>query len=189
MRGVVREGEVWAPGEKDFRSSLFSIFVDNVHPSVDQRCLWDYFKSLGRVRDIFLAAGQRSRRSKFAFIRFSTLEEAEKVARRSNGSIICGWRISSKVATFGWEKRRVEGRTDERSDAFKRRSQGWNSEVARDDMGRVKTFAEMVSGEGRTDNSGTLDSGDIMYGQSVREDIGVRRADETIWDEGVEMLG
>ena len=53
---------------KDYRDGLFSVFVDNLNSSVDQRSLWGIFKPFGRVSDVFLSAGNRPRRSNFAFI-------------------------------------------------------------------------------------------------------------------------
>lgn len=93
---------------KDHRVGLITVFVDNLHPSVDQRCLWDIFKVFGRVRDIFLSANQRRRKCNFAFVRFASMEEAEKVSRQSNGMHVYGWPIVVKVATYGWDKRRME---------------------------------------------------------------------------------
>ncbi|KAK1592204.1 hypothetical protein Q3G72_021197 [Acer saccharum] len=93
---------------KDHRNGLFTIFVDNLHPSVDQRCLWDIFKIFGRVRDIFMSSSQRMRKRNFAFVRFASMEEAEKVSRLSNGMHVYRWPIVVKVAIYGWDKRRVE---------------------------------------------------------------------------------
>ena len=50
---------------------------------------------------------KRSRRSKFAFVLFESLEEAAKVAKTTDGMLMYGWPIVSKVATYGWSNRRV----------------------------------------------------------------------------------
>ena len=42
----------------DFRESLFSVFVDNLSPKVDQIYLWELFKPVGRVRDVYLSSSR-----------------------------------------------------------------------------------------------------------------------------------
>ncbi|KAK3221599.1 hypothetical protein Dsin_008624 [Dipteronia sinensis] len=71
--------------ENDFRENLFSIFVDNLNPKVDLVCLWEFFKSFGKVRDVFLSSKNSSRRCCFAFVRFESMEEAERVAKEASG--------------------------------------------------------------------------------------------------------
>ena len=60
-----------------------------------------------------------SRKSSFAFIRFETIEEANKVAMLTNGMHIHGWPISLKVASYGWTNHRshVERRVDSNYDS------------------------------------------------------------------------
>ena len=91
---------------RDFRESLFSVFIDYLNPKVDVGCLWSVFKVFGRVRDVYLSSKKSSRRSSFAFIRFETQEEAKRVAIKVNGMHIFGWPIVSKIASFGWNHRR-----------------------------------------------------------------------------------
>ncbi|KAI9176445.1 hypothetical protein LWI28_002928 [Acer negundo] len=69
----------------DFRERLFSIYMDNLNPIVDQACLWGMFKTFDRVRIVFLSSRSNSRRSSFAFIQFASLVEASKVARLTDG--------------------------------------------------------------------------------------------------------
>ncbi|KAK1566787.1 hypothetical protein Q3G72_020386 [Acer saccharum] len=45
--------------------------------------------------------------SSYAFIRFASLAEASKMARLTNGILIYGWSIISKVATSDWNNRRM----------------------------------------------------------------------------------
>ncbi|KAK2645152.1 hypothetical protein Ddye_020347 [Dipteronia dyeriana] len=91
---------------RDFREELFSIFVDNLNPSVDSMGLWGIFKPFGKVMDVFLSTKNRLRREHYAFIRFGSLEEANKVERMTNEMYIYGWSIVSKVASYGWNRRR-----------------------------------------------------------------------------------
>ncbi|KAK0602078.1 hypothetical protein LWI29_030135 [Acer saccharum] len=91
--------------KEDFRDNLFSIFVDNLHLKVDYECLWGLFKPFGKVRDIYLSAEKIRRRSRFAFVRFGTQEEASKVAATTNGMHMYGWPIATKVAARGWKNK------------------------------------------------------------------------------------
>ncbi|KAK2634494.1 hypothetical protein Ddye_029286 [Dipteronia dyeriana] len=92
---------------EDFRDKLFSIHVDNINPIMDQKGLWSIFKPFGRVRDVYLSSRNNSRGRLFAFIRFETMEEAVKVVKSTNGKHVYGWPIVSKVATLGWNSRRI----------------------------------------------------------------------------------
>ncbi|KAK3193643.1 hypothetical protein Dsin_024953 [Dipteronia sinensis] len=58
-------------GRKDFKESLFSIFIDNLNPKVYVACSWGVFKVFGRARDIFLFSKNSSRKrvlKAFSFI-------------------------------------------------------------------------------------------------------------------------
>ncbi|KAK3206949.1 hypothetical protein Dsin_020995 [Dipteronia sinensis] len=97
MSERVRERSSGFRETRDFRVGLVSIFVDNLNPKVDVRCLWDVFKVFGRVRHVFLSSKVSVRRSKFAFIRFQTVDEASKVAKSTHGMLVYWWAIVSKV--------------------------------------------------------------------------------------------
>ncbi|KAK2638531.1 hypothetical protein Ddye_026326 [Dipteronia dyeriana] len=92
-------------GRKDFRKGLFSIFIDNLNPCVDLKGLWDFLKSFGKVRDVFLSSKMHHRRS-FGFVRFESLDEASEVSKMVNGMLVYDWRISAKVASYGWERKK-----------------------------------------------------------------------------------
>ncbi|KAK2656146.1 hypothetical protein Ddye_009198 [Dipteronia dyeriana] len=62
-------------------------------------------RPFGKVRDIFLSDAKSSRRSRFAFVRFGTEEEASKVARSTNGMHVYGWPITTKMASKDWKMR------------------------------------------------------------------------------------
>ncbi|KAK3200506.1 hypothetical protein Dsin_023921 [Dipteronia sinensis] len=70
--------------------------------------LWGLIKPFGKVRDIFLSKEKSFRRSRFAFVRFETVEEAIKVAKTTDGMHVYGWPIVTKVATYGWSSRNVK---------------------------------------------------------------------------------
>ncbi|KAK1575334.1 hypothetical protein Q3G72_004568 [Acer saccharum] len=99
----------WKEGRADFRVNLVSIFVDNLNPKVDTKCLWAVFKVFGKVRDVFLLGENSIRRSRYAFIRFGSREEAQKVANMTNMMHVYGWPISSKVMTTDWDKLKKDG--------------------------------------------------------------------------------
>ncbi|KAK3212628.1 hypothetical protein Dsin_017334 [Dipteronia sinensis] len=90
---------------RDFRSGLFSIFVDNLNPRVDLMGLWSIFKPFGTVRDVFLSSKKSGRKSCYTFVRFASKAEASKVANRTNDKHVYSWPISSKVATYEWKDR------------------------------------------------------------------------------------
>ncbi|KAK0602648.1 hypothetical protein LWI29_035654 [Acer saccharum] len=111
MRGFAREsrnGMLEREGMRDYRNSLFSIFVDNLNPQVDVKGLWGIFKVFGKVRDVFLSSRSSPRKSAFAFIRFAKSEEALKVAKITNGMHVYSWPIRTKVADYGRSNRRSE---------------------------------------------------------------------------------
>ena len=138
MREKVRErrslGASSYGGNRDFRESLFSVFVDNINPVVDSAGLWGMFKPFGKVRDIFLSAKKESRGSCYAFIRFGSLEEAQGVAKKVNGMYIYGWPIIAKVADFGWNNRRSSVR--EKTEAMR---PNWNFREAMLNRGMYKS--------------------------------------------------
>ncbi|KAK3195427.1 hypothetical protein Dsin_026737 [Dipteronia sinensis] len=105
-------------GRRNFKESLFSIFVDDLSPKVDVASMWGIFKTYGRVRDVFISTKRNNRRCSFAFVRFETWEKANKVANMGGSSKVDG------------ESRNVEGK--------EKAIQGGQQ--------RNLTFAEVVSG-------------------------------------------
>ncbi|KAK3228760.1 hypothetical protein Dsin_000641 [Dipteronia sinensis] len=105
--------------KKDFRDGLVSIFIGNINPIVDSLGLWKTFKIFEKVRDVFLSAKRNSNGSCFAFIRFGTLEEAEKVAQKVNGMHVYGWPIEAKLETYDWNIRRSIARSPNDRDKFR----------------------------------------------------------------------
>ncbi|KAK2651428.1 hypothetical protein Ddye_011284 [Dipteronia dyeriana] len=90
----------------DFRDGLASIFIDNLSPSVVTMVLWRFFKSFGKVRDVYLSSKKSLYGRQFGFIRFDSMEEAVYVTKKVNEMVIDGERVSAKVASYGWNKRR-----------------------------------------------------------------------------------
>ncbi|KAK2639832.1 hypothetical protein Ddye_027627 [Dipteronia dyeriana] len=118
----VRVSNLWGQGKdkqpgfhqkgvgRDFREELVSVFIGNLNPIIDSMGLWSIFKIFGKVRDVYLSSTKSANQSCFAFIRFETREEADKVAQKMNGIHVYGWPIVAKVATYDWNKRRTNAR-------------------------------------------------------------------------------
>ncbi|KAK1554877.1 hypothetical protein Q3G72_018635 [Acer saccharum] len=99
---------------RDFRRKLVSIFVDNLNPVVDVKGLWGIFKAFGLVRDFHLSSLMSYRRSRYAFVRFASIEEAKRVVELTNGMHVYGWPILAKVANLDWNNRRKQYETVQR---------------------------------------------------------------------------
>ncbi|KAK4856040.1 hypothetical protein QYF36_013530 [Acer negundo] len=165
MREKVRErGSGVLGGNKNFRSNLVSIFVDNLNPKVEQNSLWGIFRPFGFVRHLHLSPKSRSRRSCFAFVRFTTKEEVVRFAELTNGMLIYGWPISSKIASLDWSRRSKDyGRPFRKpviGDGFQ---------------------AEAVRNASRVSNSSSGSS----YAEAVKNfDIAIKESSEVVtWDE------
>ncbi|KAK3220266.1 hypothetical protein Dsin_014236 [Dipteronia sinensis] len=78
-------------------------FVNSSDVVVDQRFLWNLFKVFGRVRDIHLSEATKYKKIGYAFVSFGTIEEARKVAEKTNGMHVYGWPIQVKVSQRGWK--------------------------------------------------------------------------------------
>ncbi|KAK2641014.1 hypothetical protein Ddye_022777 [Dipteronia dyeriana] len=134
-------------GARDFRSNLVSIFEDNLNPKVDQKSLWGIFRPFDFVRDLYLSPKSRSRKSCFAFVRFSTKEEAERFIELMNGMHVFGWPISSNIASLDWSSRKKD-----------------YGKIARKPVG-VKEYKTIMVKIGNKESSFTLES---SYAEAVR---------------------
>ncbi|KAK1567862.1 hypothetical protein Q3G72_017572 [Acer saccharum] len=130
----------------DYRDSLYSVFIDNINPMTEVDCLWGVFKVFGRVRDIFLSAKISSRRSRYAFIRFGTREEALKVAKTVHGMHAYGWPINASMAEYDWNDRRSAGRQGEKKVTAEcnNRGKGVRSSL---EVSQDLSFVEVVKGK------------------------------------------
>ncbi|KAK3219244.1 hypothetical protein Dsin_013214 [Dipteronia sinensis] len=77
----------------------------NSSKPTQKRC-GGFFKCLGKVRDVYISSKKSFRGRCFGFIRFQSVEEATKVAKRVNGLVVFGRKMSAKVAFYGWNRRR-----------------------------------------------------------------------------------
>ncbi|KAK1583774.1 hypothetical protein Q3G72_026798 [Acer saccharum] len=123
------------------------------------------------VRDIYLSPKSRFRRSCFAFVRFATREEANKVAMLMNGMHVYGWPISSKVASLDWSNRKKPSREWSKKPKVDsvlirhdvKKSNGEQAPFQRN------SYAEVVKG---VENDGSA------YGASVKDRVEVLKWDE-----------
>ncbi|KAK0604603.1 hypothetical protein LWI29_017381 [Acer saccharum] len=148
------------------------MFVDNLNPKVDLECMWGIFKPFGKVRDVFLSAEKASRRSKYAFLRFESLEEVTKVAKTTNGMHVYSWPISAKVAEQDWKNRMV--RKEKQSFSFKRENRRSPKEGVRfrDEFVRkgygvgekdaTRSFVEAVRGKQKVEYSVNVEEKENM---------------------------
>ncbi|KAK3199059.1 hypothetical protein Dsin_022474 [Dipteronia sinensis] len=138
------------------------MFIDNLNPVVDQQGLWSIFRVFGRVRDLYLSPITRSRRSCFAFVRFATREEAEKVVKQTNGMHVYGWPIVSKIASSDWNNRRqsqdgkyreiqsMSSRFSEGVKIFNRGQRDFKAQVGTSYADVVKTSTNVANAKGYT---------------------------------------
>ncbi|KAK3200311.1 hypothetical protein Dsin_023726 [Dipteronia sinensis] len=101
--------------------------------------LWRIFKSFGKVRDVYLPSKKSLQGICFGFIRFGSVEEAVTVANKVNGMVVDGHRLSAKVSSYGWNRRRsvVSKAQSVKGDVFLPKTR--------------RSFAEVVTGNQRID--------------------------------------
>ncbi|KAH7835357.1 hypothetical protein Vadar_025426 [Vaccinium darrowii] len=91
------------PGNQRFARdmSTITIYVDNLSDDMDTEWLGQIFSKYGRVVDVFIPF-KRSKnfRSKFGFVRFNTVVEAEKAIADLDGISIRDKKMLVKMATF-----------------------------------------------------------------------------------------
>ena len=132
--------------------------MDNLNPKLDLVSLWGIFKPFGMVRDMFLSSKNSSRRSCFAFVRFASMAKITRVVEMMDGMFIYGWKISSKVAKYGWSSRRSSGlsgcssKLHDKGDRVDKR--GYNF---RESQQHARSFAEAVRGDLKKETDRTKD--------------------------------
>lgn len=86
-------------------SKVVTVYVDNLPEDMDAEWLGQIFSKYGRVLDAFIPK-KRSKyfQSKFGFIRFNVLREAEEAIADLNGIIIRDKKMLVKLASFTVEK-------------------------------------------------------------------------------------
>ncbi|XVF71504.1 hypothetical protein PTKIN_Ptkin12aG0043100 [Pterospermum kingtungense] len=134
-----------SPGE--WRSNLFTAFVDRISKRVSRKRLWEFFEIFGRVVDIFIPRKVLQDKSRFgyAFVRFKQESELINAIEKANNRFMDGWRI--KVSKANPEKKGVKVKNMKSRDPLVRnqevRKTVWNG---RDN----RSYRDVVIGEDRS---------------------------------------
>ncbi|KAL4313241.1 hypothetical protein GQ457_01G035070 [Hibiscus cannabinus] len=81
-------------------SRCFSVFVGNLSPKVHWRYLKKLFQRYGRVLDVFIPHKTDLSGSKFGFVRFPSMREAETSVIMFGGAWVVDRRIQVNIAKF-----------------------------------------------------------------------------------------
>ena len=86
---------------KKIEASSFTLFMDNLPKSMSTFWLWQLCSYDGRVVDVFISRKRRaSNPLPFAFVRFSSKQDATNVKGRLDGIIIRGCALEVKEAKY-----------------------------------------------------------------------------------------
>ncbi|KAK2642979.1 hypothetical protein Ddye_024742 [Dipteronia dyeriana] len=90
--------------------SVDHVFLDRFELPFQEshRVRFGFFKTFGKVRNIYLAKANKGMKRGFTFVRFATLEEARRVAKMIKGMHMYRWPIDVKIALYGWNRRRTQ---------------------------------------------------------------------------------
>ncbi|KAH1130479.1 hypothetical protein J1N35_001857 [Gossypium stocksii] len=77
-----------------------TVFVNNIPASMHWKGLWVLFNFHRDVKDAFIPKKKSKFGSRFGFMRFSSVTDAQQAIERLNGFIILGYRIRVKMASF-----------------------------------------------------------------------------------------
>ncbi|MED6123945.1 hypothetical protein PIB30_054372 [Stylosanthes scabra] len=95
-----------------------TVFVDNLIPEITRGDLYRMFGWQGEVRDVFISRKtRRGTSSPFAFVRYDLAGGAERAARKLNGTVMRGRRVSVTHARFGRDQK-LQG-------VHRKNHQGW----------------------------------------------------------------
>ncbi|MED6108553.1 hypothetical protein PIB30_025202 [Stylosanthes scabra] len=88
------EKEIGDGERRWLEKNTFSIFADNLLPDTTYQWLWKVFNNTGKVEDIYLSRKIRvGNPLKFAFIRYRTREEMERMIEHLDGWIVWDCRL------------------------------------------------------------------------------------------------
>ncbi|KAK8674637.1 hypothetical protein V6N13_032746 [Hibiscus sabdariffa] len=99
---------------------VFLVFVGNLSPKVHWRHLKKLFQRFGQVLDVFIPKKTDLYGSKFGFVRFSTLREAETTAYMFGGAWVVDRRIRVNLARYRsrsnyWRRKHSHGIPQEKA--------------------------------------------------------------------------
>ncbi|KAK7268948.1 hypothetical protein RIF29_21659 [Crotalaria pallida] len=82
------------------RRKSFSLFVDNIHPSLTKHDLWKIFQEFGEVVHLYISLKRRENKNQlFGFVRYGTKEDASEAIRRTKGLMVKGEKLFVKWAS------------------------------------------------------------------------------------------
>lgn len=91
--------------KESFRKKSFTLFIDNIHPKVNNKELKTIFQSIGDITDAFISRKKRPKTEKmFGFIRYGDKGTAMEAIRRINGRLLEGEKLFVKWARFEKEE-------------------------------------------------------------------------------------
>eukprot|EP00268_Persea_americana_P010845 TRINITY_DN14439_c0_g1_i14.p1 TRINITY_DN14439_c0_g1~~TRINITY_DN14439_c0_g1_i14.p1 ORF type:complete len:147 (+),score=27.06 TRINITY_DN14439_c0_g1_i14:267-707(+) len=94
---------------KRIRDESFSIFVSNLPQQISKTELETMFWRAGRIIDMFIPVDKRSNRNRgFAFVRFATFKEAEKVVQLAKRRSWGGRKVQANITQLS-SSRSVRG--------------------------------------------------------------------------------
>ena len=95
-------------GSSDWRSNLFTVFMDNLSNRVSKSALWEAFLEYGKVVDIYIPRHKNNspKANSFPFVKYKLEAELKKAIENGNNRRVNGRHISVKKAAFEWKDRR-----------------------------------------------------------------------------------
>ncbi|XVF04126.1 hypothetical protein REPUB_Repub05bG0055200 [Reevesia pubescens] len=96
--------------KEDWRSKLFTVFVDNLSFRVAKPALREVFNVYGKVCDLYIPVNggiRKGRTSNFSFIRYFYEDEMWKAIEGGNNRKIDGRFITVRKATTSWKERNL----------------------------------------------------------------------------------
>ncbi|KAL4347234.1 hypothetical protein GQ457_17G021110 [Hibiscus cannabinus] len=84
----------------DSKNNQTTVFVSNLPPRLHWKGLWFAFARYGDVIDAFIPAKKSKTGFRYDFVRFFSLEDAERAIAHLNGSLLYGSRLKAGLARF-----------------------------------------------------------------------------------------
>ncbi|XP_028118826.1 serine/arginine-rich splicing factor 8-like [Camellia sinensis] len=118
VRKQGRHGKLEAWNEKR-RSSLFTLFVDNLPEAMHPKSMYTLFTKFGVVRDVFIPNKRRSvTKTRFGFVRFDCPIAAQIAEQKANGLWIDNKALAVKSAIYGKEQAEIKWRQPDHRGKF-----------------------------------------------------------------------
>jgi len=97
---------MWSHRDPSLRKSgLGNIFVKNLHPSIDNKQLYDTFSMFGNILSVKVSINNSSRKSLgYGFVHYESAESAQDAVARVSGKVIAGQKVI--VSPFRSKKER-----------------------------------------------------------------------------------